>query len=333
MTAWEWSVHIGRVNTTAKAQPGTVRPATPVPGRSLAEKFPAFAAEWDTAGNGDLRPGDVSYGSDRIVSWVCPKGHGTYLKKISYRTSRNRGCGVCGLAKLAAPKKGKTLAEAFPKIAAEWDYEKNYPLTPADVAPRSNKKAYFICPQGHGSTESYISNRTAGNGCPECGRERGGNAHRARAIATHGTLAEANPSLAAEWNEQLNDFGPADVSPGSPTSAWWNCLAGHEPYFAQVGRRNNGQGCPACANVRRAAAIRYKGPKPGTSLADKRPDLVPFWDTERNTLTAYDVTVNSHQLAHWICPDGHRFERKVIRRTANNVCPVGRDEHKAAAAA
>jgi predicted nucleic acid-binding Zn-ribbon protein len=304
----------------------------PAPGRSLAERFPAFAAEWDVEGNGTLRPEDVSYGSDRIVSWLCPNGHGAYTTKVSYRTTRNRGCPDCGKAKLAAPKKGKTLAEAFPEIAAEWDYEKNHPLTPSDVAPRSNKKAWFICPEGHGSTESYISNRTAGNGCPECGRQRGGQANSARAKA-RGTLAELHPELVPEWNTGLNDFGPEDVSPGSPRKAWWNCPAGHDPYLSQVARRHKGQGCPACANVRRAAAISYKGPKPGTSLADKRPDLVPLWDTERNTLTPSDVSVSSRHVAHWVCPDGHRFERMVIRRTASDVCPVERDERRAAEAA
>jgi hypothetical protein len=305
---------------------------TPAPGQSLAEKFPSVAAEWDTEGNGALRPEDVSYGSGLMVSWHCPKGHGAYTKKVCFRTSRSKGCPLCGREKIHAPRKGKTLAEAFPDVAAEWDYEKNHPLTPSGVAPRSNKKAYFICPEGHGSFESYISNRTAGNGCPECGRKRGGKAITARAIARK-TLAEANPALVAEWNSDLNDFTPGDVSPGSTRGAWWNCPEGHEPYFAQVARRHRGQKCPACATRRRAEAIRYKGPKPGSSLADKRPDLIPFWDTERNTLTPADVAVNSHHSAHWICPEGHRFERKVIRRTSNNICPVERDERRAARAA
>lgn len=312
-------------------RPGTVRPKAPAPGRSLGEKFPAFAAEWDTAGNGALGPGDVSYGSDRVASWLCPKGHEPYLMKVAHRTSRNRGCVACGKAKLSAPKKGKTLAEAFPEIAAEWDYDKNFPLTPSTVAPRSNKKAFFICPEGHGSTESYISNRTAGNGCPECGRQRSATATSTRAAA-RGSLKEVNPALVPEWNTELNTISPEDVSFGSTKKVWWNCTAGHEPFLAQVARRHRGHGCPGCANIRRAAAIRYSGPKPGSSLADKRPDLIREWDTERNTLTPADVTPSSHQMVHWICPDGHRYERPVIRRTSTKMCPVERAERAAAAA-
>jgi hypothetical protein len=317
------------VNTQVKRQsPVTQKPKVPAQGRSLAERFPAYAAEWDVAGNGTFGPEQVSYGSDRMVSWLCPKGHEPFMMKISHRTSRDRGCPGCAKARISAPKKGKTLAEAFPGIATEWDYEANHPLTPADVAPRSNKKAFFICPEGHGSTESYISNRTAGNGCPECGRQRSGAAHSARALA-RGNLAQTNPALAAEWNTELNTLTPDEVSHGSTETVWWNCPEGHEPFLAQVSRRHLGQSCLACANMRRAEAIRYKGPKPGTSLADKRPDLIPAWDTERNTMTPAEVSASSHKMAHWICPDGHRYEQPVVRRSSTTTCPVGRAERAA----
>ncbi|MET4144023.1 zinc-ribbon domain-containing protein [Arthrobacter sp. UYCo732] len=315
------------VKTTAKPQPGATRRKAPAAGRSLTEKFPKIAAEWDADGNGALRPEDVSYGSDLMASWLCPAGHGPYLRKISLRTGRNRGCPVCAKATLLRPRNGKTLAEAFPKVAADWDYEANHPLTPSDVAARSNRKAFFICPKGHGSTESYISNRTAGNGCPECGKQRQSAAQSARAVAK-ATLAGAKPELAAEWNRDLNELTPDEVSPSSLVQAWWNCPVGHEPYKAAVGRRTVGRGCPECARTNRAEAIRYKGPKPGTSLADKRPDLIPEWDTERNTITPADVAPNSRKVVHWICPDGHRYESSVVRRTATTTCPVERAERR-----
>lgn len=317
------------VNTSKRQLTVPKRVITPAPGRSLAERFPDLASEWDHAGNGGVLPAEVTYGSDRVVSWVCPKGHGAYLLKVYPRTSRGKGCPKCGRLKVHEPKNGKTLAVAFPAIAAEWDYDKNFPLTPADVAPRSNKKAYFICPKGHGSTESYISNRTAGNGCLECGHQRSGAAHSARAMA-RGTLAERIPALAADWNTGLNTKGPSEVSHGSVDFVWWNCAQGHEPFRAQVATRARGHGCPVCANIRRAAAIRYQGPKPGTTLADKRPDLISEWDTERNSLSPTDVAVSSKQVVHWICPDGHRYERSVARRTAVKTCPVERAQRDAA---
>lgn len=248
------SAHMARVKNTELKAASTKRPMTPSPGRALADRFPAISSEWDPAGNGTFTPRDVTYGSGLVVSWICPAGHDPYLRPVFHRTTLSRGCPACGTAKLCSPKKGKTLAEAFPEIAAQWDYEANYPLTPHDVAPRSNKKAFFICPVGHGTTESYISNRTAGNGCPECGQLRGAAATAARALAK-GSLAERNPVLASQWNVELNDVTADDVSCGSPARFWWNCSQGHQPFLAPVSQRHRGHGCPVCGNARRAAAL------------------------------------------------------------------------------
>ncbi|HEX9227994.1 MAG TPA: zinc-ribbon domain-containing protein, partial [Arthrobacter sp.] len=97
---------------------------------------------------------------------------------------------------LSVPKAGRSLAERFPDIAATWDYERNHPITPSNVTARSNRKAWFICPE-HGSWEAYISNRTAGNGCRPCGRMAIGRAHRQQAVA-RGTLADLRPDVAAQ---------------------------------------------------------------------------------------------------------------------------------------
>ena len=40
-----------------------------------------------------------------------------------------------------------TLAERFPELAMEWDYEKNGVLTPENVSYGSNKKVWWICPK------------------------------------------------------------------------------------------------------------------------------------------------------------------------------------------
>lgn len=315
-------------------------PRTPKAGQSLAEAFPAIAADWDVQANHPLTPADVSAKSRHQALWTCPEGHASYTRKIFSRTAAGSGCPKCSKARAgkltskinSVPRPGRSLAEVFPDVAATWDYEANHPVTPADVAARSNKKAYFICPEGHGSTESYISNRTAGNGCPDCGKERSAAKVSSRAVS-RGTLAAANPALVPEWNTELNTLTPSDVSPGTPKVVWWNCPAGHDPYEAQVARRHRGQGCPACGEERRRAALianNKQGPKPGNSLADKRPDLVPEWDTERNALTPEKVSAGSHKVVHWICPDGHRYERSVVQRATVNTCPVERAERSEA---
>lgn len=301
----------------------TRRFPAPAPGNSLADRHPDLSSSWDSEANGTLRPEEVTHGSGRTVAWMC-ETHGSYRLQVGQRAA-GRGCPTCGWLKLRAPRHGKSLAEAFPEVAALWDYEANYPLTPADVAPRSNRKAFFRCPEGHPSAEAYISNRTAGNGCLDCGNLRGALITSARAAAER-PLATVKPDIAAEWNTGLNPIGPDRISHSSQVLAWWNCArsAGHPPYQARVSSRQPGRGCPECARISRADAIRYKGPKPGQSLAELRPEIAADWDTELNALTAADVSAQSHRKIHWVCAAGHRKLQQVSVRTAGPGCPVCR---------
>jgi rubrerythrin len=67
----------------------------------------------------------------------------------------------------------KSLTALYPALAAQWDADRNAPLTPADVTPGSGKKAWWICPTCQQSwTANVYSRARGGHGCPECGRRR-----------------------------------------------------------------------------------------------------------------------------------------------------------------
>ncbi len=59
----------------------------------LATTHPELAAEWHPTQNGDLKPGDVLYGSARKVWWLCPEGH-AYQASLLHR-SRGTNCPIC----------------------------------------------------------------------------------------------------------------------------------------------------------------------------------------------------------------------------------------------
>jgi hypothetical protein len=135
-------------------------------------------------------------------------------------------------------------------------------------------------------------------------------------------LADQRPDLAAEWHPTLNTLSPQDVAAGTKIPAWWVCPVGHEPYQTLVATRGNGSGCPACGNIRRLShLVRYEGPKPGRSLADRRPDLAAEWDHDANELTPFQVALYSHVEAHWRCPSGHTYTRSIHSRVAMAECP------------
>ena len=59
------------------------------------------------------------------------------------------------------------LAKVNPELAKEWNYEKNGNLTPNDVTPNSNKKAWWKGKCGHEWLDS-VNHRNIGRGCPYC---------------------------------------------------------------------------------------------------------------------------------------------------------------------
>ena len=62
-----------------------------------------------------------------------------------------------------------------------------------------------------------------------------------------GSLADEYPEIAAEWHPKKNgSLSPDKVKPHSDIKAWWKCpVCGYE-YYASVGSRTTGTGCPKC---------------------------------------------------------------------------------------
>ena len=135
--------------------------------RSLSALNPTIATEWNHEKNGQLKPSHFTANSGKKVWWKCSKGH----EWQAFIKERNRGQG-CPYCSGRYPIKGKNdLQTVNPTLAKEWNYEKNHGLTPMDVLPKSNKRVWWKCPEGH-EWEAVISNRTIGRGCPECAKQK-----------------------------------------------------------------------------------------------------------------------------------------------------------------
>ena len=130
------------------------------------------------------------------------------------------------------------LSTTNPNLAKEWDYEKNYPLLPTQVAAKSNKKVWWKCKKGH-EWRAVISNRNKGIGCPIC-------SHR-QILEGYNDLATTNPEIAKEWNYERNHpLLPTQVAAAGKKKVWWICKKGHE-WLATLYSRKAGSNCPKCA--------------------------------------------------------------------------------------
>lgn len=136
-------------------------------GNNLATVNPELAAQWHPTKNGELKPSQITVGSDKKVWWLGKCGH-EWQARVPNRM-RGAGCPVCNGKKVLPGF--NDLATTHPNLAAEWHPTKNGDLTPSDVTKGSKRKAWWLGKCGH-EWETPIQVRYAGGGCPVCAKKK-----------------------------------------------------------------------------------------------------------------------------------------------------------------
>ena len=262
---------------------------------------PKIAQEWNYEKNCNLKPEHLTANSHKKVWWRCSQGH-EWQATISNRQNGN-GCPYCSGRYII---KGKTdLQTVNPSLAKEWNYERNNELKPADVAPNSNQKVWWLCCEGH-EWQARVQDRNSGQRCPYCSGRY--------VVKGKNDLLTVNPALATEWNYEKNiELTPADVKPNSNKKVWWKCNNGHE-WQAKIQGRNRGLGCPYCAG--------QKVIKGENDLQTINPTLAKQWNHEKNTgLSPTEVLPGSDKKVWWVCHQGHEWQATINNRKNGRGCP------------
>lgn len=323
---------------------------------SLSVRFPLLAAEWHPTLNGDRVPSVLTPGSKLKAHWLCPVCSHVWQARVSSRT-HGHGCPACARKETgrlkSLPRPGDSLAERFPKVAAEWHPSKNGDLAPETVGYASNKKVWWLCARCGHEWHIQVANRTSGSSCRNC-------AHAAlRQPKPGASLAERHPTVAAEWHPTLNgDLTPSEVAFSAKRKASWKCAGCGNEWEASVGNRARGAGCPGCCrrgkgrkgNPRPAkdAGVRSNSaPKasrstlsplprmpepssvdhevpPGTSLTERYPEVAAQWHpTQNGDLKPAGFRWASNARVWWLCPTcGHEWSAMIISRTRGGAgCP------------
>ena len=203
----------------------------------LATTHPLLAAEWHPEKNGNLLPTQVLSGSEKKVWWKCKKGH-EWEAAINLRV-KGHGCLICS-GKVVFPGEND-LASAYPDIAAQWHPEKNGALRPENVTPKSNKRFWWVCEQGH-EYQAQVNQRTSQHtDCPYCSGKR--------VLKGFNDLASIKPLIAAQWHPELNgSLTPEMVTISSHKRVWWICPDDHVWQAVIYSRTSARQhGCPICS--------------------------------------------------------------------------------------
>ena len=268
---------------------------------SLLKDNAELMKEYNYAKNSGLDLAKITTGSDKKIWWKCALGH-EWEASISSRKSGS-GCPYCSNQKIMSGY--NDLATINPKLAAEWNYEKNGELLPSMIAPNSNRKVWWKCKKGH--EWQNAPGRRKNNGCPFCSNQR--------ILPGYNDLATINPRLAAEWNYEKNgDLLPSMIAPKSNRKVWWKCKKGHEWQNTPSRRKKNG--CPFCSNQLLLSGY--------NDIATTNPEALSEWDFEKNIgVDPRNLQAGSEKKVWWKCPRGHSYQMQIdLKVKYGHKCPV-----------
>lgn len=271
------------------------------PEYSIKILYPFLEKEWEYKLNNGIDINTVSKNSHILAWWKCSKNH-VYQAKIYSRTN-GTGCPYCANRKVLTGF--NDLESCFPEIAKEYS-PKNIKAA-RDQLAHSHKKVLWICEKGH-EYEASIGQRTEKQTqCPYCK----GNLP----IKGKNDLQTLFPSVAAEWDYDINKKNPSDYSAHSNKKVAWKCVYGHR-WNAVINSRTFGKKCPYCSG-----RIAIKGL---TDLQTKFPLVAQEWAYEENyPLTPDDICYQSNKSVFWRCrKKNHLWKSTVYNRINKNlICP------------
>lgn len=264
--------------------------------------------EWDYEKKYDLDPAKIKIGSGKKAWWICKSCGKKWQTQIYLR--KNHGCPFCahkrvGQANAKIKNANDSLINKFPDVIKVWNYEKNKEMKPEDFSYQSNKKVWWKCSKCEKEWQSSICAKSHTTICKECTYK-----DNKRVYVTVGIndLKTKNPELLKEWDYTKNTILPSQISPKSAKMVWWKCDKGHE-WQADIGSRSSGSGCPICSGRQTLSGY--------NDLATTNPELLKYWDYDKNTIKPDEVGKGSHADIWWKCLNcGKSYSRKVYQQVA-----------------
>lgn len=213
------------------------------PERSLAAVAADIAAELDTGKSGVMAE-MLMPNSNRRVWWRCAAdAQHAWQATPNNRVSRGSGCPFCSGAMVSDANR-LSVNSPDPRLLAEWDYERNKPLTPRDVSTGSGRKVWWACNVAADHRwSSSVSKRVSGQGCPFCAGTR---------VSSTNRLSALRPDVARELDADISSVTADQLSLGSSRLVTWRCTVDDRHVWrARVinrtsGREGRGTGCPYC---------------------------------------------------------------------------------------
>ena len=182
----------------------------------------------------------------KIIGLLHPSSNPLVRQYISAKEFVNEGLFKEYMSYFPSPIPEKSILKTHPKYCEQWDYKKNFPLTPENFSKGSDFRAWWTCPKDH-SYEDKIYVRLNGKGnCPICIGQR---------ISKDNNFEYKFPEIAKEWHPTKNGaLTPSEVMPGTHQTVWWLCPQKHSYESSVYAKVAAGylKGCGECSGYNKS---------------------------------------------------------------------------------
>ena len=256
--------------------------------------------KWDYDKN-DINPLQTKCKSNKKLWFICDKGH-SFETRVSDIFILKK-CPYCANKKVL--KGFNDLYTTHPRIAVEWDYDKN-DILPTQITYGSGKKVWWICSRNHSWEESPNRRTSRNSECVYCSGKK----------VTPGLndLATIHPEVLDYWDFDKNDIDIHQTSPATSKKVWWICDHGHSFFSSIHYKTNHIAYCPYCSNKKILQGF--------NDLTTTHPEMASEWDYDKNDILPTQITYGSTKKVYWKCKEGHSWYAKINSRTSHSLgCP------------
>lgn len=128
------------------------------------------------------------------------------------------------------------------------------------------------------------------------------------------SIATVRPDLIDRWDFEKNgSITPEMVTLGTGQRYYWKCKICGRSYLALPSRIAEGSVCSKHRNL-----LKYEG----NDLATKHPELLKYWDCEKNDVNPSEIFGGGERVVYWKCEKGHSYTKSILKRVRGEGCPI-----------
>ena len=328
----------------------------------LQSQFPDLAAEWSN--KNIIKPTEVTAHSNKEFYWICPLGHDDYLMSIKQRSNR-QGCPVCAQqSQTSFPEQAiyYYLKQVFPDTLNRYisdkreidifipskniGFEYNGYFSHKKKAKKDAEKKTFFHSVGvtlfiikecktedeRKNADYYIHERTPFKDLTnlirkilsdlnveepvdvDCERDAIAIKNQYVILRKENSIAAVRPDLVVFWDYEKNgSITPEMVTLGTGQRFYWKCRICNRSYLNWPSRIAQGSVCSKHRNLVKKGI---------NDLATLHPELLKYWDYDKNDVDPSEIYGGGERVVYWKCEKGHSYPKSILKHVRGEGCPI-----------